>query len=137
MQVQDNEAVARGKNLPISRKHAREVAAYIKGDTVEDARGKLQRVIDKDEPVPYERHTAEQAHRKGDIAEGRYPVKTAEEMLSLLNSAASNATYEGMNEDSLAVTGVMVNQGNRYHTPKRHRGRRTKSAHVTLKVGER
>ncbi len=136
MQVHDDEAVARGRNLPISRKHAREVAAFIDGEPIADARHKLEQVVDEELPVPFNRHDAELAHRKGDMDGGRYPVKTAQEMLELLNSAASNAEYEGMNPDDLRVTGVMVNQGNRQLTPGRHRGRKPKAAHVTLKVGE-
>ncbi|MDY6776919.1 MAG: 50S ribosomal protein L22 [Candidatus Nanohaloarchaea archaeon] len=137
MQVHEEEAVARGENLPISRKHAKEVADFIRGETVDDARDKLERVIDEEQAVPYSRHNRKQSHVKGDMDEGRYPVKTAEEMLDLLKSAESNATYEGMRAEDLEVTGVMVNQGNRYYTPKRHRGRRAKAAHVTIKVGEK
>lgn len=135
MQVHDDEAVARGRNLPISRKHAREVADFIADESVADAKQKLERVTEKELAVPYDRHDAEQAHRSGSMDSGRYPVKTAEEMLDLLESAESNAVHEGMNADDLQVTGVMVNQGNRMLTPKRHRGRKTKAAHVTIKVG--
>ncbi len=137
MQVQEEEAVAKGRNLPISRKHAREVAEFIKGEDVDRAREKLEKVVEKELAVPYNRHDSEQAHRKGNMDSGRYPVKTAEEMLTVLNSAESNATHEGMRAEDLVVTGVMVNQGNRYYTPKRHRGRRAKAAHVTIKVSER
>ncbi len=137
MQVEENEAVARGRNLPVSRKHAREVAEFITGDDVATAKQKLQDVADEERPVPFKRHSAEQAHKSGSMAGGRYPVKTAEEMLNVLESAESNATYEGMDAESLYVSGVMVNQGNRYHTPKRHRGRKPKAAHITIKVGER
>ncbi len=136
MHVQEHEAVARGDNLPISHKHSREVGEFIKGDSVEKARRKLENVADKELAVPYTRFNAEQAHRKGNMDAGRYPVKTATEILQLLNSAASNAVHEGLSEDNLYVTGFMANQGNRYHTPKRHRGRRPKAANITLKVGE-
>ncbi|MDY6774307.1 MAG: 50S ribosomal protein L22 [Candidatus Nanohaloarchaea archaeon] len=137
MEVKDDEAVARGENLPISRKHAREVGDFIRDESIGKAKEKLERVTEEEQPVPYTRHDSEQAHRKGDMDSGRYPVKTAEEMLELLESVESNARYEGMNTDNLKVTGVMVNQGNRMVTPKRHRGRKTKAAHVTIKVGER
>lgn len=137
MQVQEHEAVARGRNLRISHKHAREVGNFIKGDSVEKARNKLEKVIDKDLAVPYKRYNKEQAHRKGSMGTGRYPVKTAEEVLKLLNSAEQNALHEGLSEDSLYVTGFMANRGSRFFTPKRHRGRKPKAAHITLKVGER
>lgn len=136
MQVQEHEAVARGENLDISHKHAKEVGDFIKGDSVEKARRKLQKVIDKEQPVPYKRHNKHQAHRSGDMDGGRYPVKTAKEVLRLMNSAEQNAIYEGLNEDGLHVTGFMANRGSRFHTPKRHRGRQPKRAHITIKVGE-
>jgi large subunit ribosomal protein L22 len=137
MQVHEHEAVARGDNLPISHKHATEVGRFIKGDTVETARRKLEQVIDKDQPVPYKRFNSEQAHKHGDMDAGRYPVKTAKEILTLLNSAESNAVHEGLPEEDLVVTGFMANQGSRYQTPKRHRGRKPKAANITLKVGEK
>ncbi len=137
MQVQEHEAVARGQDLSISHKHATEVGNFIKGDSVEKARRKLEKVTEKELAVPYKRFNKNQAHRSGDMDGGRYPVKTAEEILRLLNSAASNAVYEGLDEDRLHVTGFMANQGSRFHTPKRHRGRQPKRAHITLKVGEK
>ncbi|MDY6769820.1 MAG: uL22 family ribosomal protein, partial [Candidatus Nanohaloarchaea archaeon] len=115
----------------------REVGEFIKGERVSKAKEKLGRVAEEEQAVPYTRHDAEQSHRSGDMDSGRYPVKTAGEMLELLESAISNAEHEGMNPDDLRVTGVMVNQGDRMVTPKRHRGRKTKAAHVTIKVGER
>lgn len=137
MQVQEHEAVARGKNLSISHKHAREVGEFIKGDAVEKARGKLEKVASKDLAVPYTRYNKEQAHRKGNMDNGRFPVKTAKEVLKLLNSAEQNALHEGLSEDNLHITGFMANRGSRYHTPKRHRGRKPKAANITLKVGEK
>ncbi len=137
MQVQEHEAVARGQNLAISHKHAREVGEFIKGDPVEKARRKLEKVIDKELAVPYKRFNKHQAHKPGNMDSGRYPVKTAEEVLRLLNSAEQNAIYEGLDEDRLHVTGFMSNRGSRFHTPKRHRGRQPKRSHITLKVGER
>jgi large subunit ribosomal protein L22 len=137
MQVQEHEAVARGDNMPISHKHSREVGEFIKGDSVEKARRKLEHVIEKELAVPYTRFNGEQAHQKGDMDAGRYPVKTAKEILQLLNSAESNAVHEGLPEDNLYVTGFMANQGARYQTPKRHRGRKPKAANITLKVGEK
>lgn len=136
MQVQEHEAVARGRNLDISWKHATEVGNFIKGDSVDKARRKLEQVIDKELAVPYKKFDKHQAHQSGHMDSGRYPVNTAEEVLTLLNSAEQNAIYEGLDEDSLYVSGFMANQGQRVATPKRHRGRRPKSAHITLKVGE-
>lgn len=136
MEVHDGEAVARGQNLSISRKHAREVGEFINGEPVTMARQKLEEVMEKQRPVPVTRYNSEQAHRKGDMDAGRYPVNAAEELLALVNSAASNAVYEGLDEDSLYVSGVMVTPGNRVLTPGRHRGRKPKAAHVTVKVGE-
>lgn len=64
-------------------------------------------------------------------------MKAAEEVLKLLRSAESNAENEGLNTAALEVQEFITNQGPRFRTPKRHRGREIKSAHVKIIVGER
>lgn len=131
------EAKARGVNVDASHKHCTEIGNFIRGDDVDTAKEKLQKVIDKEQPVPYERFDSDLAHRKGDMAAGRYPVESAKEVLTVLKSAEQNAIYEGMNEDGLYIAEYFANQGNKFQTPKRNRGRRPKSAHITIKLRER
>jgi large subunit ribosomal protein L22 len=68
---------------------------------------------------------------------GKYPVKAAEKMLELLEQAESNAVNEGLNENNLKVGNIITNQGPSMRTPKRHRGREIKSAHIKMIVEEK
>ncbi len=131
------EAKARGVNINASRKHCKEIGDFIRGDDVQKAIGKLEKVIEKELPVPYNKYNSDLAHKKGNMTAGRYPVKASKEVLKVLRNAKNNAVYEGLSEENLFISEYYANQGNRYLTPKRNRGRKTKSSHVTIKVRER
>lgn len=136
VQTEEHQAKAVGNNMRVSWKDCTEIGRFIKGDTVEKAENKLERVIEKELPVPYTKFDSDAGHKSGQ-GPGKYPVKASEEMLDLLRSAASNAENEGLNPDQLEVQNVITNQGSSFRTPKRHRGREIKTAHVTVIVGEK
>lgn len=131
------EAKARGVNIGTSRKHCTEIGRFIKGDSVEKAKRKLNKVIEKELAVPYTKYNSDLAHKKGGMDACRYPVNASKEVLKVLENAENNAEYEGMSTENLYISEYFATQGNRYLTPKRNRGRKTKSAHVTIKLRER
>lgn len=52
-----------------------------------------------------------QAYNEGNsIGQGRWPKKSAEFLLGLLNNAESNAESKGLDVDALVVKHVQVNQ---------------------------
>ena len=126
-------AKARAENRKVSRKHCVEIGRWIKNDSVEKAKEKLKKVINKEKPVPYTKFNKDLSHKKG-MAAGRYPVKSAKEMLKILKSAEENGKYEGLSD--MKVSNVVVTQGRRMRTPKRQRGRSPKSAHINIEVKE-
>ncbi len=131
------EAKARGVNIGASRKHCTEICSFIKGDNVDKAINKLEKVIDKELAVPYTKYNSDLAHKKGDMDAGRYPVNASKEVLKVVENAKNNAVYNGMSDENLFIAECFATMGNRYLTPKRNRGRKTKSAHVTIKLRER
>lgn len=131
------QAKAKGVNIDASQKHCTEIGDFIRDDDVATAKEKLKNVINKEQPVPYSTYNSDLAHKKGDGDAGRYPVNASEEVLRILESAEQNAIYEGMNEDDLYIAEYYANQGQRMQTPGRNRGRKPKSAHVTIKLRER
>ncbi len=133
----DVEAKARGVNIDASRKHCTEIGDFIRGDNVDKAISKLEKVIDKELAVPYNKYNSDLAHKKGNMDAGRYPVNASKEVLKVLKNAKNNAVYQGLSDENLYISEYFATQGNRYLTPKRNRGRKTKSAHVTIKVRER
>jgi large subunit ribosomal protein L22 len=100
----------------ISHKHAREVAIALKGMSIERARVFLEDVIAKKIAVPYRRYNNEVAHRsniRDGYCSGRFPQKTAKEVLKLLDNLESNAEYKGMDLDSLKIISAVVHKGTR------------------------
>jgi large subunit ribosomal protein L22 len=130
------EAKAVGRNLPISWKDCTEIGRFIDGDSVEKAEHKLEKVIEKDLPVPYTKFDSDAGHRSGHGDSGGYPVKAAEEVLELVQAARSNGEDQGLNPNAMKISNIITNQGPEIATPSRHRGRTSKSAHVKVFVSE-
>ncbi len=103
----DKTAKAAGRYLRCSPKLAREVCNAIKGMLLENAKEYLNKVILKKQAVPFKRHNKHQAHRKGlhkyKWPAGRYPVKAAYLILTILENAESNAEYKGLDIDRIRI----------------------------------
>ena len=95
-------AIARGKDLPIKWKHAVNICDAItsKGMFIDEAIEFLERVIDKEEFVPYFRHRRHYGHRKGSDKwkwpQGAFPEKASKYILKILQSAKANAENAGL-----------------------------------------
>lgn len=135
LETQPHQARAEGHNLRVSWKDVTEIGRFVKEDSVEKAENKLERVIEKELPVPYTKFSGA-GHKPGQ-GEARYPVKAAEAVLGVIRNAKNNAENEGLNIDELEIQEFITNQGREFRTPKRHRGRTMKAAHVKIIVGER
>ena len=96
---------ASGRELRISPKNAREVCAAIKGMKLDEAREFLEQVIRKKKAVPFKRFKKKLPHRRGlqKAAAGRYPVKAAQKILSVLERAEANANFKGLDVENLRV----------------------------------
>jgi len=101
----DITAKASGRELRISPKHAREVCAAIKGMKLDEAREFLEQVMRKKKAVPFKRFKKKIPHRRGleKAAAGRYPVKAAEKILSVLENAEANAAFKGLDTENLKI----------------------------------
>ncbi|MDH5438792.1 MAG: 50S ribosomal protein L22 [Candidatus Bathyarchaeota archaeon] len=98
-------AKASGRELRVSHKSAREVCNTIKGMKLDQARNFLHQVILKKKPVPFRRHTKKVGHRHGlqKAYAGRYPVKAAQKVLEVLESAEANAEHKGLDIERLRI----------------------------------
>lgn len=96
----------------ISPKKSMEICREIRGKTLKDAKKLLEDVIAFKKPIPYKRYKRDVPHRKGKgIMAGRYPVKSAKEILRMLKSAESNAQYKGLDIDSLIIKHCSSHRG--------------------------
>jgi len=94
-----------GRELSISHKVAREVCGAIKGMPLDKAKEYLEKVIQKKQPVPFKRYTKKLGHRHGlnKAYAGRYPVKTAQKILKVLQGAEANAESKGLDVERLKI----------------------------------
>jgi len=101
----DRTVKASGRELRVSPKHAREVCKTIKGMKLDQAKEYLRQVILKKKPVPFRRHKKKVGHRHGieKASAGRYPVKAAQKILKVLESAEVNAEYKGLDVERLRI----------------------------------
>jgi len=98
-------AKASGREIRVSHKHAREVCLTIKGMMLNKAKTYLRDVINKKKPVPFRRHKKKLGHRHGleKAFAGRYPVKTAQQVLRVIEGAEANAENKGLDLDRLRI----------------------------------
>jgi len=96
---------ASGRELKVSPKHAREVCKTIKGMKLDQAKEYLRQVMEKKKPVPFRRYKKKVGHRHGmqKTYAGRYPVKAAQKILRVLESAEMNAEYKGLDVEKLRI----------------------------------
>ena len=130
----DNTAKAIGKEMPISPKLTREVCGLIRGMKVERAVATLEGIIALETPVPLRRYNKRVSHKQG-VGPGRYPVKPAKAVLSVLNSAMKNAEYKGLSTDDMFVRTITASRGRTTpgHMPRAH-GRATQWNQETVNL---
>ncbi len=97
----------------VSPKHSVELARFINGLRVPEARERLEAVVEKRLPVPFKRHRKKVPHRRGVLkgGSGRYPVKTARFFLRLLSQLEANAEFKGLSPEKMRITGMVVHRG--------------------------
>jgi len=130
-----NEAKAVGVAIPVSYKQSYEVAKYIRGKTVPQAKRMLEQAIDMKRPVPMTRFNRDTGHKHG-MAAGRFAVNTCTYILRLLKSAESNAQFKGLSTANLVVKHIAAQRGPTSWRYGRHRRRQAKRAHVEIILSE-
>jgi large subunit ribosomal protein L22 len=117
-------AKASGREIRVSHKHAREVCRTIKGMMLTNAKTYLRDVMDKRKAVPFRRYNKKLGHRHGieKAFAGRYPVKTAQKILRILEGAEANAENKGLDVDRLRIIHAAAYQGMKIKrfTPRAH-----------------
>lgn len=130
-------AKASGRELKVSHKAAREVCKAVKGMTLTQSKEFLRDVMAKKKPVPYTRYTKKLGHKGGMQKRfvGRYPIKTAEQVLNVIQAAQANAENKGLDVDRLRVMHAAAYPGMKLkrYTPRAH-GRASPKYDITTHV---
>ena len=125
-----------GRDLPISTKHTIEIAKCIRGKPLHKSKQLLQRVLIKQEAIPFTRFNRDMGHKPGTIAAGRYPEKATKTMIQLLNSVEANAQNKGLDTENLVISEIIPNKAARPPRFGRRRGIRAKRTHIAIVVEE-
>jgi len=106
-------AIASGRDLRISFKHAVEVCNSIRGLPLKKAKELLEDVIDMKRPIPFRRFHKKVPHHKGGgkWPYARWPVKAAKAILEVLENAEANAEYKGLDTERLWVVHAAAHKG--------------------------
>ncbi len=132
----ENNAIVNGIDLPISTKHSVEICNLIRNKSVKRAKELLENTINMKQAIPYKRFKRDLAHRRGKMAEGRFPVKTSKEILSLIKSVEANAKNKNLDINNLIIKKAIANKaGNQFHSG-RQRRIKMKKTHLTIMVEE-
>lgn len=133
------------KNANISLKYSTEISNQIKGLYLEKVINWLERIKNHEDYLPLKKYNKKVAHRKGNpkngVKSGRYPEKTINVFIDLLNLAKNNADIKGLNTEKLNILHAFASKGiTRYsHQSKGKIGgktRRKNSTHIEVIVSE-
>jgi large subunit ribosomal protein L22 len=117
-------ARASGREIRVSHKAAREVCRTIKGMMLDNSKTYLRDVTEKRRPVPFRRYKKKLGHRHGveKAFAGRYPVKTAQQVLRVVEGAEANAENKGLDVDRLRIFHAAAYPGMKIkrYTPRAH-----------------
>jgi large subunit ribosomal protein L22 len=106
---------ARGKanELPISPKHAIEIASFIKNKPTSEVITYLGMVVEGKKAIPFRKFNRDVSHKRGLTGwdAGRYPKKASLAFIRLLESVKKNAEYIGLDQEKLEIVHVSANRG--------------------------
>ncbi len=110
---EDSMAKASGRELRISPKAAREICRQIRHMGLRQAQVFLEKVVTKEQAVPYRRHRKEVSHKAGlqGWYAGKYPVKAAQHVLKILNELEANAEEKGLDTESMRIIHAAAYKG--------------------------
>jgi large subunit ribosomal protein L22 len=134
-QIKENMAKASVRNINISTKHAVEIANYIRGRPLEQAKRLLQQSIDMKRAIPLKIYTNGPGHKPG-MSSGRYHVKACTEILAALETVEANAKNKGLTVSDLRLTHIIAQKaGKQWHYGRQKRSI-FKNSHIELGVEE-
>ncbi|MEK6933372.1 MAG: hypothetical protein AABW75_00675 [Nanoarchaeota archaeon] len=126
-----DEAIAKGINLHLSKKHCMYICKYIKNKTIDIAIKDLESVIKMKNPIPFKGEIPHRSHPG--MMSGRYPVKASKEFIYLLKGLKGNVIVNGLDLDKTLIYYASATWAAR---PAKRGGMRFKRAFVVLKAKE-
>lgn len=130
-QVKKEEAIAIGRNLPISLKHSMYISTFIKQRSIDQAMNALEEVAALRRAVPFK---GEIPHRsEPGMMSGRYPQSAAKEFIHVLKNLKGNAIANGLDLEKTKISYACPSWAAR---PMRRGGRKGKRVYLVVKAHE-
>jgi|SRR3989338_1427681 len=95
------EASVNALSLPISKKHAMYICAFIKNKSIDVAIAELEDVIKFKRPIPMKGEIPHRSHPG--MMSGRYPIKASKQFIQLLKGLKGNAIVNQMELDKTRI----------------------------------
>ncbi len=133
--IGENAARAAGMSLPVSAKQAVEICNSLRGRELEQAKRMLKEASLKKTPLPFRRFTEGAGHKPG-IGPGKFPVKACRQILSVLESAESNAHQKNLDSSALFIAHICANRGPKTWRYGRQSRVAMKRAHIEIVLEE-
>lgn len=137
MKTNEHGARVIGRDLPISTKQAIEICNFIRKKNLQKVKEILSRVIAMKTAIPFKKFKRDVGHKRGRIAAGRYPVKSAQYILKLLNALEISAQNKGLDPNSLFIKTIIANKASRPWHYGRQRRIKMKRTHVEIIAEEK
>ncbi|MBR9698876.1 50S ribosomal protein L22 [Candidatus Woesearchaeota archaeon] len=131
----EHHAKAQGVAMPISTKASIEICNTLRRKTVGRAKVILENVLAMKDPISFKRFTGGAGHKKG-MGPGKYPLKAAEHILSVLKDVEANAQFKGLNTGNLILIHIAAHNAGNVWRYGRHRRRKMKRTHIEVIVEE-
>ncbi len=128
-------AIAKKESLPISRKSSVEISSFLRMKTTGAAKNILKGVIEKKQAVPFKRYKRDIAHKKGNMAAGKYPIKASKYFLEIINLVEANARQKGL-ISPFKIIHLSAHQGPKTWHSGKYRRRSAKRTHLEIKIQE-
>ena len=125
-----------GRSLPISTKVSVEICNFLRKRQLQNVKEILERVIKKDQAIPYKRFNMDVGHKPGKIASGRYPKKASTEILNIMKNVEANAQMKGFNTNNLEIIHLCAHKASRPWHHGRQRRQLMKRTHIEVVVAE-
>ncbi len=134
----DKEKMAKvvGKSLPISTKFSVEICNFIRYKTTNEAKEILKKVVEGKQAIPFKRFLKDLSHKRK-IGPGRYPKKSAMEIIRLLDCVEANAQFKGLNTSNLQIRHICTHLASRPWHQGRKRRRKAKRSSIEIIVAEK
>lgn len=107
----DTTSKAAGREIPVKPKFGINVARFVKGKSVKEAKAYLEDVIALKRSIPFKTHKRHVKHRRDISGPGQYPVSVCKAFLRVISDAESNAEYKGLDPDNMYVWHAVCHKG--------------------------